>query len=116
MNVNKSILEAISEASKLSLSESDLEHKILIPIKSVYNAVAIYANQSRWISVKTILPTPQQNVLAICNGKVEIMALTEIRENGEVFKAWAMVYDGLDGDAFYDEDYGVTHWMEIPKP
>lgn len=52
MYIEKSILDTISKASNLPLSESDLDRPIFIPIKSVYNAVAIYANQSKWVSEK----------------------------------------------------------------
>jgi hypothetical protein len=70
-----------------------------------------------WISVFDMTPELDKNVLAVCDGEVKIMALCEMRDDdGLLCDAWCMVYDGLDGDANFDDDYNVTHWMPIPEP
>jgi hypothetical protein len=68
-----------------------------------------------WISVKDKLPTVGENVLASVDGKLQIMTYGSWPENGKTQYAWCMVYDGLDGDGYFDEDYNVTHWMPLPE-
>lgn len=69
-----------------------------------------------WISVEERLPDHENNVLAVLDGEVCIMAYFSFKEGGETMKAWGIVYDGLNGGAIYDDNYYPTHWMEIPKP
>ncbi len=70
---------------------------------------------SGFISVKDRLPETEDNVLAILDGKVCVMRYFSMEENDETYMVWGYVYDGLDGDAIYDEDYYPTDWMPIPK-
>jgi hypothetical protein len=69
-----------------------------------------------WIPVSEKLPEHEKNVLAVLDGQVRIMCYLTIRDSGKYFKAWAMVYDTLGGDAHFDDEYEPTHWMAIPKP
>jgi len=70
----------------------------------------------RWISVKEKLPKHEKNVLAVLNGQVCIMNYFSFQENGETKMVWGYVYDGIDGDVIYDDNYYPTHWMDIPCP
>jgi hypothetical protein len=69
-----------------------------------------------WIPVSEKLPEHENNVLAVLDGQVRIMCYLTIRDSGKYFKAWAMVYDALGGDAHFEDEYYPTHWMEVPKP
>jgi hypothetical protein len=69
-----------------------------------------------WIPVSEKLPEHENNVLAVLDGQVCIMCYLTIRQSGEYFKEWAKIYDALDGDAYLDDEYYPTHWMEVPKP
>jgi Protein of unknown function (DUF551) len=71
---------------------------------------------SGFISVKDRLPETEDNVLAILDGKVCVMRCFPMVENDVTYWVWGRVYDGLDGDAIYDEDYYPTDWMPIPNP
>ena len=72
--------------------------------------------EPKWTSVSELLPEHENNVLAVLNGQVCIMAYFTIRDSGEYCKVWGYVYDGINGDGLYDDNYHPTHWMEIPKP
>lgn len=72
--------------------------------------------QSPWISVEERLPDHENNVLAVLDGKVCVMAYFSFKHDGGTIKVWGYVYDGLDGEAIYDHDYEPTKWMEIPTP
>jgi hypothetical protein len=69
-----------------------------------------------WTPVSEKLPEHENNVLAVLDGQVCIMCYLTIRQSGEYFKEWAKVYDAFDGDAYLDDEYHPTHWMEIPEP
>jgi len=71
---------------------------------------------SQWISVDERLPETPDNVLAVLNGQVCIMSYFLFTENGETNKVWAYVYDGINGDGVFDDNYYPTHWMPIPQP
>ena len=70
---------------------------------------------SDWISVDDAVPENTDNVLAVLDGQVCIMNYFSFQENGETIMAWAYVYDGINGDGVYDDNYEPTHWMPIPK-
>lgn len=72
--------------------------------------------QSPWTMVEDGLPKHENNVLAVWNGKVCVMAYFSFKDGGETYKVWGYVYDGIDNEAIYDDEYKPTKWMEIPKP
>jgi hypothetical protein len=72
--------------------------------------------EPKWIPLSEKLPEHENNVLAVLDGQVCIMCYLTIRQSGEYFKEWAKVYDAFDGDAYLDDEYHPTHWMEIPEP
>ena len=98
-------------------------YKILLDVEKNFTSadtaeaiiLDMVANQSKWISVEDKLPEHDNNVLAILNGNMEIMAYCNIHEDGETFKVWHIVYDGLQGDPIYDDNYEPTHWQPLPK-
>lgn len=69
-----------------------------------------------WIQIKCEddLPKDDKNVLAMIDGEMKIMCLSDIIENGVSSKVWCLVYDSLDGDGIYDDNYYPTHWMPLP--
>ena len=69
-----------------------------------------------WVSIKSEddLPNDDKNVLVIIEGQMQIMCLCSIIDNDVLSKVWCMVYDGLDGDGIYDDNYYPTHWMPLP--
>ena len=69
-----------------------------------------------WIEIKgeDDLPKDDKNVLAMIDGEMKIMCLSDIIENGVSSKVWCLVYDSLDGDGIYDDNYYPTHWMPLP--
>ncbi len=69
-----------------------------------------------WISVKDRLPKHENNVLAVLDGQLCIMTYFSFKENGETIMVWGYVYDGINGDGEYDDNYYPTHWMELPMP
>jgi hypothetical protein len=69
-----------------------------------------------WISVNEKLPEHENNVLAVLDGQVCIMRYFSFQENGEVKMVWGYVYDGINGDGIFDDNYYPTHWMDIPCP
>ena len=69
-----------------------------------------------WIKVEDKLPEEGVNVLAIENSKLKLMALCYVSDdNNNMTWAWCQVYDGLDGEAYFDDEYEVTHWMPLPE-
>lgn len=69
-----------------------------------------------WIKTKENLPDEGVNVLAIEFGKIKIMALCRIDDDdNNTGLIWGQVYDGLDGDAYVDDAYDVTHWIPLPE-
>ena len=78
---------------------------------------------SGWISVEKELPKIIEgydcsaNVIAWINGERKIMNYTFFKnEEDKWCYAWCMVYDGLDGDAEFDDNYYPTHWQPLPNP
>lgn len=69
-----------------------------------------------WIPCSERLPETADNVLAILEGTRQIMSYFDFDEGGQTHKVWAIVYDGLDGEGFYDDNYEPTHWMPLPEP
>ena len=67
-----------------------------------------------WVSVNERLPEHENNVLAVLDGQVCIMSYFSFQENGETNKVWGYVYDGINGDGIFDDNYYPTHWMDIP--
>ena len=90
-------------------------YRLLKAHETGFDFMEDFANQSKWISVEDSLPEHDNNVLAILNGNMEIMAYCNIHEDGETFKVWHIVYDGLQGDPIYDDNYEPTHWQPLPK-
>ena len=66
-----------------------------------------------WIKVEDELPINNKNVITFLNGRLQIMCYCEMDKNEY---AWCTVYDGLDGDAYFDDNYYPTHWMPLPEP
>lgn len=70
-----------------------------------------------WIDAKKETPDENVNVLAVENGILKVMAYCYIPDdNNEMNWFWGEVRNGLDGDAYVDDDYDVTHWMPLPIP
>lgn len=76
----------------------------------------IIDSQTNWISVEDRLPENENNVLAVLDGQTCIMSYFDFQENGETFKVWGYVYDGINGDGEYDDNYNPTHWQPLPTP
>ena len=68
-----------------------------------------------WIDANKALPPNDQNVLAVVDGDVQIMAYVTLIEDGVTNYVWAMVYGGIEGYPEWDDNYEVTHWMPIPQ-
>ena len=83
---------------------------------SVAEKIAQMSTTTTWIEIKSEddLPKDDKNVLVMIDGEMQIMCLSTIKENGVSSKVWCMVYDGLDGDGIYDDNYYPTHWMQLP--
>jgi hypothetical protein len=70
-----------------------------------------------WINAAEKLPDENVNVLAVEDGKIKVMALCYIADDdNNMGWFWGQVYDSLDGDAYVDDEYNVTHWMPLPEP
>jgi hypothetical protein len=68
-----------------------------------------------WINVNDQTPEEGVNVFAVCDGELQIMAYCCIGDNeDEKAWVWCMVYDGIKGDAYFDDNYNVTYWMPLP--
>lgn len=85
---------------------------------AVYATEAVMSEpkSSQWISVTDRLPDHENNVLAVLDGKVCVMAYISFKDNGHTYYAWGYSYDGISGDAIRDEDYYPSHWMPLPSP
>jgi hypothetical protein len=70
---------------------------------------------NQWIPVEHSLPKGNTNVLAVVDNKIRIMARCYVPDNHISDWLWGQSYDGLDGDAYVDDDYRVTHWMPLPN-
>tara|TARA_R100001086_G_scaffold225457_1_gene143778 strand:+ start:514 stop:786 length:273 start_codon:yes stop_codon:yes gene_type:complete len=82
-----------------------------------------------WINFKEKRPEENQIVWAMeKDHKSPVMlhfAYTTDDETDQLCYVWAMVYDvpwynrekeKWEGDAEYDDEYTVTHWMPLPEP
>lgn len=47
---------------------------------------------------------------------LQVMNAFVLRHEGEKIMKWARVYDGLNGDGEFDDNYNVIRWTEIPTP
>lgn len=83
---------------------------------SVAEKITQMSTTTAWIEIKSEddLPNDDKNVLVIIEGQMQIMCLCSIIDNDVYSKVWCMVYDGLDGDGIYDDNYYPTHWMPLP--
>ena len=83
---------------------------------SVAEKITQMSTTPTWIEIKSEddLPKDDGNVLVIIEGQMQIMCLCSIIDNDVYSKVWCMVYDGLDGDGIYDDNYYPTHWMPLP--
>ena len=106
--MNQKLFELIENMTGYFLTKEELNE--------IVQAVKEMEAPDRWTPVSEKLPEHENNVLAVLDGQVRIMCNLTIRHSGGYFKAWAMVYDALGGDAHLDDEYHPTHWMEIPKP
>ena len=97
-------LNGLNEPLKDKIKELDHEHYL-----------TLWPRKIEWISVKDELPSHENNVLAVLDGETCIMNYFSFIENGEKVFVWGYVYDGLNGDGIFDDNYYPTHWMEIPK-
>jgi hypothetical protein len=73
-----------------------------------------------WISVEDRLPELtdgcSENVLVYENKQVQVMCLSHMKDDDNNWcVVWCKVYDGLDGDGEFDDNYEPTHWMPLPK-
>jgi hypothetical protein len=112
--MKEQLLQEAYNKFRMSLGQ---HHEPLSPKAMEYLGYAMekYAGL-KWIPVSEKLPEHENNVLAVLDGQVCIMCYLTIRQSGEYFKEWAKIYDALDGDAYLDDEYYPTHWMEVPKP
>ena len=72
-----------------------------------------------WIKVEDRLPDLGVNVLAMEKNHTEIgvYALCEMADdNNELCTPWCNCYGDVNGDAEFDDEYVVTHWMPLPEP
>lgn len=78
-----------------------------------------------WISVEKELPKiladidRSENVLAVLDGtNLCVMCYTWVdgEDDNSSGYVWANCYGDIKGDAEFDDDYNVTHWMYLPKP
>ena len=81
--------------------------------------------QMKWIDASEKLPPLiegedySENVLAMVEGyeNIQVMCLCWIFNEGEQSGyAWANCYGKIDGDAEFDDNYIVTHWIPLPEP
>ncbi len=78
-----------------------------------------------WIDVNDRLPELiegqdySENVLAIeaKHTGVQVFCLCFIPdpETEKWHYVWANCYQNIDGDAEFDDNYKITHWMPLPK-
>ena len=72
-----------------------------------------------WISVNDRLPEYSVNVLAIEQAMpdiIQVFAFCEINEDGGFFNAWCNCNGNLHSEAFFDDNYNITHWQPLPEP
>jgi hypothetical protein len=79
-----------------------------------------FDSKEHWIDAEK--ETPQlidkenysPNVLAVCKGQLSVMCYCYIDGEDGGF-VWASCNGNIDGDAEFDDNYEVTHWMYLPK-
>lgn len=108
MTKQESLNKAAQEFGYESLD--DVEFSDCEPV--FLRAMDIYAGG--WISVEERLPEDEHNVLAVLDGQVCVMAYFSFWENGERIMVWGYSYDGVNGDAIFDDNYYPTHWQPLP--
>lgn len=76
----------------------------------------------KWISVKERLPELikdqdySKNVFAICNNELLVMAYCLVPDDdGNWGYVWCNCHGDINGDAEFDDNYDVTHWMPLPE-
>lgn len=89
----------------------------------ILDAMEEYASQFKqeWISVRDRTPDfvkdkdYSENVWATDGDRVFVMAYCYVANEGFF---WANCNMVVDGEAEFDDDYGITHWMPlyVPKP
>jgi hypothetical protein len=104
MNYYDKLFQYMREEQGLILLESEMQEIVRI----VREMIA-----AEWIDVNDRLPEHENNVLAVLNGQVCIMNYFDFTEDGQTHKVWGYVYDGINGDGIYDDNYTPSHWMEI---
>ena len=76
----------------------------------------------KWISVKKGKPKLikgkdySENVLAFCNGRLEVMCWSYIEADEDSGFAWCNCYGDIHGDGEFDDEYKPTHWQPLPSP
>ena len=105
------------------LTVDDIRRKIQ-SLKQTHVSDTNVGNINGWISVKDRLPEIitgkdySENVIVWLNDERKIMNYALLADdNNNLCYVWCMVYDGLDGDAEFDDNYYPTHWQPLPpKP
>lgn len=113
--------EALNKAAQ-EVGYGDYDHFLLVVASGtlqnkevdeiIHRAMDIYAGG--WISVEERLPDDEHNVLAVLDGQVCVMAYFSFWEKGERNMVWGYSYDGVNGDAIFDDNYYPTHWKPLP--
>lgn len=57
-----------------------------------------------------------ENVLAICEGIMRVMAYCYIDDGDNGGWNWCDCGGDIHGDPEFDDDYKVTHWQPLPSP
>ncbi len=107
----KQIIQKLKTQIKIA---NFLESEDIILTTSEGRKIVDVLEKSQWISVDDRLPENENYVLAVLDGQTCIMSYFDFQENGETFKVWGYVYDGINGDGEYDDNYNPTHWQPLP--
>ena len=99
-------------------------NNILRLVEAKIQSLKTITPNNGWISVEDRLPEMitgkeySENVIVWLNEERKIMNYALLPDdNNNLCYAWCMVYDGLDGDAEFDDNYYPTHWQPLPpKP
>jgi len=109
----------------ISIFNRQNEHFFLYDLLEEYSKTFTpQPTNNGWISVEDRLPEMitgkdySENVIVWLNEERKIMNYALLPDdNNNLCYAWCMVYDGLDGDAEFDDNYYPTHWQPLPpKP
>lgn len=77
-------------------------------------------NEDKWIDANKRQPelleneNYSNNVWAVCDGNLMIMCYCYIPGEDGGF-VWANCNGDINGDADFDDEYNVTHWMPFPS-